>query len=341
MAQGQEILYVSGEESLRQIKLRSQRLKVKGEGLSLFAETNIDQVETTIISSQPTIVMVDSIQTMVSDDITSAAGSVSQVREVTTRLMRLAKHMNIAIFIVGHVTKEGAIAGPRVLEHMVDTVLYFEGDKSASYRLLRAVKNRFGSTNEIGVFEMTDKGLVQVLNPSEYMLTGRPINEPGSVVICGLEGSRPLFIEGQALLTTTSFNMPRRTANGVDYNRLLMLLAVVEKKVDFTVNTQDSYVNIAGGIKLNEPALDLGIVAAILSSFYEKAVNPQAVFMGEVGLTGEVRGITFCQDRVKEAKKLGFEVCYVPQANLRHLSKIKGIQVVGISNIRQLKTEIF
>ncbi len=336
-----KVLYVSGEESLHQIKMRAKRLGVTGDELLLYAQTNMGIIESVVIKEKPNILMIDSIQTMYNEDIGSVPGSVSQVREVTAHLMRLAKQMNIATFIVGHVTKDGAIAGPRVLEPMVDTVLYFEGDKNAAYRVLRGVKNRFGSTNELGLFEMRQEGLVEVLNPSEYMLSGRPIHEAGSLVVCGMEGSRPLFVEVQALVAYTSFNMPRRTVNGADYNRMMMLLAVVEKKYGISLSDHDCYVNLAGGLKMNEPSLDLGIITAVISSVKNQAIDPQTVLMGEVGLTGEVRGITFSESRVKEAVKLGFTTIVLPENNAKAVEKQKGIQIIGIKHISDLKQHIF
>jgi DNA repair protein RadA/Sms len=336
-----KILYVSGEESLKQIKIRANRLQVNPENLLLFAETSFAEIEKVIHNSKPDILIIDSIQTTYCDEITSTPGSVSQVREVTSRLMRLAKGLNISTFIVGHVTKEGAIAGPRVLEHMVDTVLYFEGVRSASYRILRAVKNRFGSTNEIGVFEMRNQGLVEVKNPSEYMLNGRPIGEAGSIVSCCMEGTRPMLIEVQALVSPTNFGMPRRTAAGTDYNRVNLLMAVLEKKLGLQLASYDSYVNIAGGIKITEPALDLGIVSAVASSFKNKSVNENTVIFGEVGLTGEIRGVAFCEKRVSEASKLGFSRCIIPLANAEGLEKKYGIEVVGVKNLREAINLLF
>ncbi len=336
--QEKQVLYVSGEESLHQIKLRGDRLGVNGKGIHLYAQTNMRDIESVVMQEKPDVLMIDSIQTMYSDTITSVPGSVSQVREVTAHLMRLAKQLNIATFIVGHVTKEGSIAGPRVLEHMVDAVLYFEGDKNAAYRVLRGVKNRFGSTNEMGIFEMGQHGLREVLNPSEYMLSGRPINEAGSLVVCGMEGSRPIFVEVQALATYTSFNMPRRTVTGADYNRVVMLIAVIEKKYGLSLVDNDCYVNIAGGIRMNEPALDLGIVGAIISSTLNKAVDPKLVLMGEVGLTGEVRGITFCESRVKEAVKLGFTRIIIPKNNSKSIKAPEGVEVIGVAHINALKS---
>jgi DNA repair protein RadA/Sms len=336
-----KILYVSGEESLHQIKMRGERLGVSTEEMLLYTQTNTDIIEKVIIKENPDILMIDSIQTMYSDAITSVPGSVSQVREVTAHLSRLAKQLNIATFIVGHVTKDGSIAGPRVLEHMVDTVLYFEGDKNASYRLLRAVKNRFGSTNEMGIFEMQSKGLIEVLNPSEYMLSGRPINEPGSLVVCGMEGTRPMFVEVQSLVAYTTFNMPRRTVTGTDYNRIMMLIAVIERKYGLSLSDNDCYVNIAGGIKMNEPSLDLGLLTAIISSVINKAVDPETVLMGEVGLTGEVRGITFAENRIKEAVKLGFKTIILPKINTKDVQQTKDVKIVGINHINELKRVVF
>jgi len=335
------ILYISGEESAHQIKMRGQRLGVKTDNIELYTQTNTEAIEKVVVNTNPDILMIDSIQTMYSDAITSVPGSVSQVREVTAHLMRLAKQLNIATFIVGHVTKDGAIAGPRVLEHMVDTVLYFEGDKNASYRVLRAVKNRFGSTNEMGIFEMQNTGLREVLNPSEYMLSGRPINEPGSLVVCGMEGSRPIFVEVQALVAYTTFNMPRRTVTGTDYNRIMMLIAVIEKKYGLSLVDNDCYVNIAGGIKMIEPSLDLGVLAAIISSLTNQAVSADTVLMGEVGLTGEVRGITYVPSRVKEAIKLGFKTIVLPSINLKDIEAPDDVTLVGIGHINQLKGKVF
>ncbi|GKX31307.1 DNA repair protein RadA [Vallitalea longa] len=335
-----DVLYISGEESLQQIKMRGDRLGVNGDKLTLYTETNLTYCLKVIKETKPSVVIVDSIQTIYSDDITSAAGSVSQVREVTAALMKVAKGLGISTFIVGHVTKEGAIAGPRVLEHMVDTVLYFEGVRSASYRILRAVKNRFGSTNEIGVFEMRDKGLEEVPNPSEYMLTGRPINSPGSIVTCCMEGTRPMLVEVQALTSPTNFGMPRRTATGTDYNRVVLLMAVLEKKIGMQLASYDSYVNIAGGLKITEPSLDLGIVCAIASSFKNIPVDSKTVIMGEVGLTGEVRGITMAEKRILESKKLGFKKCIISKTNVKGI-KIDGIEIIGVNNVAEALNNIF
>jgi DNA repair protein RadA/Sms len=336
-----KVLYVSGEESLNQIKIRADRLGLNGENVLLFAETSMKLIELAIMNEKPDVIIVDSIQTVYNEEITSAPGSVSQVRDVTNTLMRIAKGLSISTFIVGHVTKDGSIAGPRVLEHMVDTVLYFEGEGSATYRILRAVKNRFGSTNEIGVFEMSDKGLIEVTNPSKYMLTGRPLGEAGSIVTCCMEGTRPMLVEVQALVSQTNFGMPRRTANGTDYNRVNLLMAVLEKKIGLQLASYDSYVNIAGGIKISEPSLDLGIIVAITSSFKNIAIDEKTVIVGEVGLTGEVRGISLCEKRIIEAKKLGFERCIVPNANIKAVEKIKDIRIYGVSHVKEVISILF
>lgn len=327
------VLYISGEESLRQIKLRADRLGNFNDKLKLLCETNLENIREIIERMKPDVVVVDSIQTMFHEDITSAPGSVSQVRESTNVLMQIAKGMGVSIFIVGHVTKEGNVAGPRVLEHMVDTVLYFEGDRHASYRILRAVKNRFGSTNEIGVFEMRQNGLVEVENPSEYMLSGKPENASGSVVACSMEGTRPLLIEIQALVCESNFGMPRRTATGTDYNRVNLLMAVLEKRIGLHLGNCDAYVNIAGGIRMNEPAIDLGIVMAIVSSYKNRPIDEKMIVFGEVGLSGEVRAVNMPEQRVAEAKKLGFETCVVPEVSLDMVKGIRGIKVMGVKNI--------
>ena len=330
-----KVLYISGEESMRQIKMRADRLgEFKGE-LLLLSETNLDTVEQTIRSVQPQVVVIDSIQTMFKEDVGSAPGSVGQVRETTNTLMAIAKGMGISVFIIGHVTKEGMVAGPRVLEHMVDTVLYFEGERNAVYRILRAVKNRFGSTNEIGVFEMKDTGLKEVLNPSEYMLEGMPEDEPGSVVTCSMEGTRPIMVEAQALVCQTNFNLPRRTAAGTDYNRVNLLMAVIEKRLGMRMSDCDAYVNVAGGMRISEPALDLAIVAVILSSYRNRSLPGRFLIFGEVGLTGEVRAVSMAEQRVFEAKKMGFQVCILPQVNKKVIS-IQGMKLIGISNIKEL-----
>ena len=334
------VLYISGEESLQQIRLRADRLDNACDRLWLLSETSLDAVEEAIERQKPQIVVIDSIQTMYREDISASPGSVSQVRETTGSLMRIAKGQGITIFIVGHVTKEGVVAGPRVLEHMVDTVLYFEGDNAVSYRLLRAVKNRFGSTNEIGVFEMRQNGLAEILNPSEYMLQGRPEGEPGSVVAAMSEGSRTLLVEVQALVCQTSFNMPRRTAAGTDYNRVNLLLAVLEKRLGIQLSFCDAYINVAGGMRINEPALDLAVVLAALSSYKNRAVPDNTVVFGEVGLTGEVRAVTLAEQRAAEAEKLGYSQCILPWANVESIRKNKkggeGIRLTGVRNVREL-----
>ncbi|MFA9465509.1 MAG: DNA repair protein RadA [Velocimicrobium sp.] len=333
-----KVLYISGEESLKQIKMRADRIGGFNGELMVLSETDLDVVEETLKNMMPAVVVIDSIQTMFREDISSAPGSVSQVRETTSALLRLAKSLSISIFIVGHVTKEGMVAGPRVLEHMVDTVLYFEGDGSASYRILRAVKNRFGSTNEIGVFEMKGSGLVEVTNPSEYMLKGKPQDEAGSVVSCSIEGTRPILVEIQALICRTSFNMPRRTAAGVDYNRVNLLMAVVEKRLGVSLGDCDAYINVAGGIRINEPALDLALIAAIVSSFKNACFDMNTILFGEVGLTGEVRAVNMIEQRIIEASKMGFKVCLFPEANRTSFDKQLGMdmKLIGIKNIREL-----
>ena len=335
MAQMKKILYISGEESQAQIKLRANRMGNFTSGLLLLCETNLGIIRSVIEKERPELVVIDSIQTMYSEDVTSAPGSVSQVRESTNVFMQLAKGLCIPIFIVGHVTKEGTVAGPRVLEHMVDTVLYFEGDRHASYRILRAVKNRFGSTNEIGVFEMRQSGLVEVENPSEYMLSGKPENASGSVVACSMEGTRPILLEIQALVCRTNFGMPRRTAAGTDYNRVNLLMAVLEKRLGRSLGNCDAYVNIAGGIKMNEPAIDLGIVMALVSSYRNRPIDEKTIVFGEVGLSGEVRAVNMPEQRVAEAKKLGFETCILPEVSLKMVKEIQGIRLVGVKTVNE------
>lgn len=343
-AQSVKVLYVSGEESLKQIKMRADRIGTFSEKLLLLSETCLDRVESIIASgcdygndspSAPEIVVIDSIQTIFKEDVDAAPGSVSQVRECTSSILRIAKQLGISVFIVGHVTKEGVVAGPRMLEHMVDTVLYFEGDNIAVYRMLRAVKNRFGSTNEVGVFEMKGSGLEEVLNPSEYMLQGRPENESGSIVACAMEGTRPIMIEVQALVSQTNFNYPRRTSVGVDFNRITLLMAVIEKRMGIHLADYDAYVNVAGGMRVNEPSLDLAIVAAILSSYRNRAIDPGMLLFGEVGLVGEVRGVSMASKRVMEAAKMGYTSCILPRANLEQLEDYP-IRCIGIQNIREL-----
>lgn len=330
------VLYVSGEESLSQIKIRAERIGVFSDDMLLLCETNLDIIRQVIERKKPQVVIIDSIQTMYNESVGSAPGSVSQVRESTGVLMQVAKGMGITIFIVGHVTKEGVVAGPRVLEHMVDTVLYFEGDRHESYRILRGVKNRFGSTNEIGVFEMRSEGLVEVENPSEYMLSGRPQDASGSVVACSIEGTRPILLEIQALVCHSYFNNPRRTATGTDYNRVNLLMAVLEKRVGLQLSDCDAYVNIAGGIRMNEPAIDLGIVLAIMSSKLDLTIDDRTICFGEVGLSGEVRGVSMAEQRVAEAAKLGFHTCILPKVSLGVVGdKLKEIKLIGVSNVRE------
>lgn len=328
-----QVLYISGEESLKQIKLRANRMGEFTEELVLLCETNLEIIKHVIEKRKPEMVVIDSIQTMYSEDVASAPGSVSQVRESTNVFMQLAKGLGISIFIVGHVTKEGTVAGPRVLEHMVDTVLYFEGDRHASYRILRGVKNRFGSTNEIGVFEMRQNGLAEVQNASEFMLNGRPEHASGSVVACSMEGTRPILLEIQALVCNSNFGLPRRTAAGTDYNRVNLLMAVLEKRAGMHLSNSDAYINIAGGIKINEPAIDLGIVMAIVSSYKNRPVDEKTIVFGEVGLSGEVRAVSMPEQRVAEAKKLGFETCILPEVSRSMVKDIKGIKIVGVNTI--------
>ena len=342
--EGKKVLYVSGEESLRQIKMRAERLGTFSRDISILCETDLDIISNSITDMMPDVVIIDSIQTMYREDVGSAPGSVSQVREATSILMRIAKGLHIKVFIVGHVTKEGVVAGPRVLEHMVDTVLYFEGDGGASFRFLRGVKNRFGSTNEIGVFEMRADGLREVLNPSEYMLQGKPENEAGSVVACSIEGTRPILVEVQALVCRTNFNMPRRTSAGTDYNRVNLLLAVMEKRIGLHLGDCDAYINVAGGMRINEPALDMGIVLAVLSSYKNIAIDSKTICFGEVGLVGEVRAVNQAEQRVLEAAKLGFDRCIMPKVNCESLSidssQLKGMKLVGVKSIYELLEEI-
>ena len=328
------VLYISGEESLRQIKLRANRIGEFSDKLQLLCETNLEVIREVIQRKKPEVVVIDSIQTMFHEDVSSAPGSVSQVRESTNILMQIAKGMGVSIFIVGHVTKEGNVAGPRVLEHMVDTVLYFEGDRHASYRILRAVKNRFGSTNEIGVFEMCGTGLEEVKNPSEFLLNGRPEDASGSVVACSMEGTRPILVEIQALVCQSNFGIPRRTAVGTDFNRVNLLMAVLEKKVGIHLGSSDAYVNIAGGMKMTEPAIDLGICLAVVSSCKDIVIPDNVMVFGEVGLSGEIRAVSMAGQRVQEAKKLGFETVMLPEVCRSSIGKIEGIRLIYVSQIR-------
>lgn len=331
-----DVLYVSGEESLQQIKIRADRMGTFDDQLSLLCETNLDIIRSVIDRSYPRVLVIDSIQTMYSETVGSAPGSVSQVRESTAVLMQIAKGMNITVFIVGHVTKEGLVAGPRVLEHMVDTVLYFEGDRHAAYRVLRGVKNRFGSTDEIGVFEMCQNGLQEVANPSAFMLNGKPRGASGSVVACSIEGTRPILVEIQALVCHSNFNMPRRTAAGCDYNRVNLLMAVIEKRAGLRLAESDAYINIAGGIRMNEPAVDLGIVLAIISSYKEMPVPDDLICFGEVGLSGEVRAVNLAEQRIAEAAKLGFSRVIMPKVNLSGIrGKYSQLGLVGVENVQE------
>ncbi len=333
-----KVLYVSGEESLQQIKMRAERIGEFTDNLKLLCETDLSLIADCIEKELPSLVIIDSIQTMYSEEVSSSPGSVSQVREATGLLLKIAKSSQIPIFIIGHVTKEGNVAGPRVLEHMVDTVLYFEGDRHASYRILRAVKNRFGSTNEIGVFEMHSEGLIEVENPSEYMLDGRPLDASGSIVACSMEGSRPVMIEIQALVCRSNFGFPRRTANGTDFNRVNLLMAVLEKRGKLNLSDCDAYVNITGGIRMTEPAVDLGIVLAIISSYRDLPMDEKTVVFGEIGLSGEVRTVAMATQRIHEAAKLGFERVILPAGCMRSLrgEKPKGIELIPVSDIREL-----
>ncbi len=332
---GNKVLYISGEESQVQIKMRADRIGQFEKQMLLLCETNLDEIAEVIRKENPRVVVIDSIQTMYNENVSAAPGSVSQVREATGTLLQLAKGLNVAVFIVGHVTKEGTVAGPRVLEHMVDTVLYFEGDRHASYRILRGVKNRFGSTNEIGVFEMREEGLTEVQNPSEYMLEGRPMNASGSVVACSLEGTRPLLLEIQALVCQTNFGIPRRQTTGTDFNRVNLLMAVLEKRCGIQLAGCDAYVNLTGGMKIVEPAIDLGIVLAIVSSFKNIALSPKLMAFGEVGLSGEVRSVNMAAQRVAEAEKLGFEICVVPKVCMKNIKTGGNMKVIGVSNIQE------
>lgn len=334
-AQNQKVLYVSGEESLRQTKMRAERLGISSEKLLVLAETNAQIIAEHIAREQPKAVIVDSIQTMYQEEISSAPGSVAQVRECTALFMSIAKTKGIAIFLVGHVTKEGNIAGPRLLEHMVDVVLYFEGDRHHTFRILRAVKNRFGSTNEIGLFEMKETGLEEVPNPSKMFLEERAHGAAGSIVIASMEGTRPVLVELQALISPTSFVTPRRMATGVDHHRVALIMAVLEKRVGLLLQNQDAYINVAGGVKLNEPALDLGIAVSIASSFRDKPTSPYDVVMGEIGLTGEVRGVSRVEERVLEAQKLGFKRAIIPAKNCEGWNTPEGIEIIGVSTVSE------
>lgn len=336
-----KVLYVSGEESIRQIRLRSKRLGTIAPNILVVSEIDLDSIIEMVNTDKPDVLVIDSIQTMFNSDLSSAPGSVTQVRESAMRLMIMAKKTGIPTFLVGHVTKEGAIAGPRLLEHMVDTVLYFEGDRSHVFRILRAVKNRFGSTNEIGVFEMKEKGLDEVPNPSAVFLSERPSNAPGSVVTTSMEGTRPILIELQALASSTSFGNPRRTILGLDQNKVALLVAVMEKKLGLHLMGHDIFMNVAGGVKVLEPAVDMGIVAAIASSFMDRPVPNGSIVMGEVGLTGEVRAISHIETRVLETKKMGFTRCIVPQSNLKRMKEVDGIEIIGVNTVIEAVETLF
>ena len=330
-----KVLYVSGEESAEQVKIRADRLNINNDDLMFLGETNIDNIQEAIISINPKLVIIDSIQTMYSEEITSAAGTVSQVREITSRIMRMCKDNGITTIIIGHVTKDGNIAGPRVLEHMVDTVLYLEGERYFSYRILRGVKNRFGSTNEVGMFEMKNEGMVEITNPSSVLISERNDNPAGSIIVASMEGTRPLLIELQALTTPSVFGIPKRTANGIDYNRLAVLIAVIEKKAGIGLGTHDVYLNVVSGIRIAEPAIDLGVVLACTSSYKNVSIPQDLVAIGEVGLTGEVRAVNMIEKRLKEAERLGFKRCIIPESNKKLLKEDFKLDIIGVRNINE------
>ncbi len=332
---GLTCLYISGEESQRQIKMRAERLGINSPNLLILCETSLERILEQVKKTKPSVLVIDSIQTIFSSSIPSAPGSIGQVRESCGSIIILAKKTGLSTFLIGHVTKDGAIAGPRVLEHMVDTVLYFEGDRGHNFRILRAVKNRFGSTNEIGVFEMKEAGLNEVSNPSEIFLMERPLQVPGSVVVCSIEGTRPILVELQALVSPSFLAVPRRTTIGVDHNRVALLMAILEKKMGVNLFNQDIFVNVAGGVHVNEPAVDLGIIAAVSSSCHDKAVEPKTVLFGEVGLAGEIRGIAQAEARVKEAGKLGFERCILPMSNTSQLGHVKKPELRGVTSLAE------
>jgi len=335
MAKEGKVLYVSGEESAEQIKLRADRLGINNDNILFLGETDIEIIENVVLEIVPKLVIIDSIQTMYTDEISSAAGTVSQVREITAKIMRICKSNDITTIIIGHVTKEGNIAGPRVLEHMVDTVLYLEGERYFSYRILRAVKNRFGSTNEVGMFEMQSEGMVEITNPSSILISEREETPSGSVIIATMEGTRPLLIELQALTTPTVFGLPRRTANGIDYNRLTLLVAVLEKRASMALSTQDIYLNVVSGIKISEPAVDLGVILVCGSSFKNISIDKSTVIIGEVGLTGEVRAVNMIDKRLKEAEKLGFKKCIIPESNKKLLKESYKLDIIGVRNVNE------
>jgi DNA repair protein RadA/Sms len=340
-SQGKKVLYISGEESLQQTKMRADRLGIASEHLLVVSETSLENILQDIQTIRPSTAVVDSIQTIYSSELPSTPGSIGQVREASSRLLYLAKHLSIPVFLIGHVTKEGSIAGPKVLEHMVDTVLYIEGESTHAFRILRAVKNRFGSTNEIGVFEMKDSGLLEVTSPSEFFLSERSQPASGSVVMPSLEGSRPILIELQALVVPTNFGMPRRTAEGIDANRVSLLVAVMEKRLGMHLGQQDIFLNIAGGMKVEEPAADLGVMAAIASNFRDKIIDPEMVVFGEVGLGGEVRGVSQSEVRVNEAARLGFKRCLLPGQNQEKIKGKKGIELIGVRTIQDAMRVLF
>ena len=335
-----KVLYVSGEESAEQIKMRADRLGINNDDILFLGETDIDVVNQAIIEINPKLVIIDSIQTMYSEEISAAAGSVSQVREITSQVMRVCKSRAITTIIIGHVTKEGNIAGPRVLEHMVDTVLYLEGERYFSYRVLRGVKNRFGSTNEIGMFEMNEEGMCEITNPSDILISEREDNPAGSCIVSSIEGTRAILIELQALTTQSIFGFPKRTANGTDYNRLALLIAVLEKRAGIMLGSQDVYLNLVGGIRVNEPSIDLGMMMAVVSSFKNMAIPKDMVIIGEVGLTGEVRRINVIDKRLKEAEKLGFKSCIIPESNKKDLKEKYKLDIIGVSNINEAMKKI-
>lgn len=335
-----KILYVSGEESGTQIKLRADRLKVTKNNIVFLGETSVELIQNAIEDIVPSLVIIDSIQTMYSDEISSVPGSVSQVRECTAKIMQICKRQNISTIVIGHVTKEGAIAGPRVLEHMVDTVLYLEGERFLSYRILRGVKNRFGSTNEIGVFEMRENGLEEIDNPSSFLLSDTQENLPGTVIVPAIEGTRTILVEIQALVTQTIFGMPRRTANGIDYNRVNLLMAVIEKNAGILLGNYDAYVNVVGGFKINEPAVDLGVILSIISSFKNIPISKDIVVIGEVGLTGEIRSVSMIENRIKEAQKMGFKKCIIPKNNADNLNGKFDIDICGVKTVKDVICEV-
>ncbi|MBQ7384937.1 MAG: DNA repair protein RadA [Ruminococcus sp.] len=335
LCEGLTVLYVSGEESSRQLKLRASRLSVESENLLVFTETDAEIVAEVIRNQKPDLVMIDSIQTMCLSELSSSAGSITQVRECTNLFMRVSKSLDIPMFIVGHVNKEGSIAGPKVLEHIVDAVLYFEGDKQMSYRILRAVKNRYGSTNEIGVFQMTDKGLEEVENPSLMLLSGRPKNVSGTCVACTMEGSRPILAEVQGLASSTSFGNPRRMSTGFDFNRLMLIIAVLEKRAGYYFNGSDTYINVVGGLHLDEPATDLAVAMALVSSLKDIPISENALAFGEIGLAGEIRSVSHAQERVNEAVRLGFNKIIVPYHNLKRISNNSDAEIIGVKNLRE------